>query len=255
MPCPEEGTPRRLLEPPDKVSTMSSHGPSRQPLAQLQRRSGENRQRLQILAREHVGAAALEQTAAVEEIIAAGREQIEITEALREVVALTLHEVRAASIEQIQSAAPKHTIMLQEVIQAGRAQLDVTAILGEAINQALEQVTRIPPSEISLNALRHIQVQVHEQIQALEGLIHVARRHVSSAEDIAQLEQVSRDLHSRRQRLEHAEAVDKLTAFERVSESAVASIMTVEHAEPAERIAALEQLIAMAQRQLDALHN
>ncbi len=223
------------------------------PLAHLQQRGLNHRQRLQTIARRHVGGAALEQTAAVEGIIAAGREQLEIADALREVMALTLHEVRAASLEQIQTAAPQHTTMLREMIQAGRDQLDVAALLQDVINQALERVTKIPPEEVNLNTLRQIQRQVHEQIGALEHFIRVVRQHVSSAEDIAQLGQLGDTLHGRLNHLQHVEAVDKLIAFEQVSESALIRIMTVENAQPADRIAALKQLIATAQEQLAVL--
>ena len=129
---------------------MTSENQPRTPLAQLQERGLNHSQRLQTIARRHVGGAALEQTAAVEGIIAAGREQIEIADALREVMSLTLHEVRAASLEQIQTAAPKHVTMLREIIQAGRDQLDVAALLQETINQALERrVKRFIPVRLA----------------------------------------------------------------------------------------------------------
>lgn len=231
--------------PPDRPS---------QPLAQLKGRSTHNRHRINVnAAREHVGGAALEQTAALEEVIAAGREQIEITDALRQVMFVTLNEVRSASLEQIQTGAPRHVNMLREIIQTSQEQLDVAALLSDTINRALESVTHIPPEEINLRVLRQVQARVRQQIEALEELIGVARQHASSAEDIAQLEQISSSLHGRLKGLERVEAVDKLTAFEQVSESAVASMMNVEHALPVDRAAALRQLIATAQVQLALL--
>lgn len=222
----------------------------------LQQRRTAQQERLNILAaRRHVGAAGLAQTEALEELIALGREQIEISAALREVATLTVGEVRDQSLSGLQSASPKHADMLRAVVQSSREQLEQANVLGDLVQDALTQVQRIPPEQVSAAALRQIQAQVRRQVEALEQLLRVAEAHVQTVEQVADLEQVRTGLHDKLEQIERAEAQDKLRAFEQLSEGAVASILSVEHADDRDRARALRQLIAAAETQLARLED
>ncbi|MFC4453766.1 hypothetical protein [Deinococcus sonorensis] len=233
---------------------MPSFPDQHQALTHLLAQSASTRQRLlEMAAREHVGVAALNQSTAVEEIIAAGREQIEVTAALQGVLQQTLEQLREGGRVQTEVEPPDHSGVLHRILEVGQAQRDIAALMSNQIVDALERVTRIPVEDISLTTLRTVQRTVQAEIKSFRTLVGMARQQVTTRQDLDHLDRIERDLNARLGHLRHAEAIDKVRGFEQLAEEAVSNIMRVANAEIDDQIRALQVLVEHARRMLAGL--
>ncbi|UQN10123.1 hypothetical protein [Deinococcus sp. QL22] len=165
-------------------------------------------------AREHVGAAGLEQLHILEETIAAGREQIGVTQALRQVLASTLEQQRSTPLAQVGSAAAAQQATLQGIVASGQAQLATAHALRLTIQRVLAQVRETPIEDISGHVLTTLSVAVHQQAQDLQDIIEAAVGQANSLEQIARLEQISAQAEARLREAEHTRSEHDLVALE-----------------------------------------
>lgn len=197
-------------------------------------------------ARHHVGEAGLIQLDTLEQIIHAGREQLVVTQALRQVVTSTLEQLRATPLGQIGALTPQHRATLEEIVSSGRAQIQTAHQLRLTIQQVLEQVRETPLEHVSGHLLSTLSTAVHQQVQDLEDIIGAAVGQASSLEQIAQLEQVGAQATTRLQQMDHARGERELMQLERQAAETLGRIRTLER-EGQGHAAQKSQLIAEAQ--------
>jgi hypothetical protein len=115
---------------------------------------------LLMAARLHVGAAGIEQTSALERLIAAGQEHTGLVNAVQQVVAL---------LRQADDSAMQHHLM-----DESQQLLLVLEELSKVVTGALQQITATPVQSISAQSLENIAVQMQRHLAALETLIIAA---------------------------------------------------------------------------------
>jgi hypothetical protein len=179
-------------------------------------------------AREHVGAAGLEQLHILEQTIAAGREQIITTQALRQVMASTLEQQHELSLAQVGASASAQQRTLQEIMTSGQAQLAMAHTLRLTLQRVLNQVRDTPLEHISGHVLTTLSVAVHQQVQDLQDIIEAAVRQASSLEQIARLEQITVQTATRLQEVERTRSENDLVELERQALQALNHIRRLE---------------------------
>jgi hypothetical protein len=153
----------------------------------------EKQRRSVISARHHVGAAGFAQSGALELIVSAGREQISVAQALREVMLTTQTQLRGLAVGPNTAAAQAHIARLEQVVRSGQTQIDAAHSLQEAIQEALVNVRGTPLENISAGLLTTLGTVVQRQARALEELLAMAISEAGGDRQIKKLEQVSAD--------------------------------------------------------------
>ncbi|WP_309570792.1 hypothetical protein [Deinococcus sp.] len=181
-----------------------------------------------VSARHHVGAAGFAQAEALEQIISAGREQIALTQSLRQVVITTQTQLRDAADTFDTELAQLHIGKLEEVVRSGRAQIEAADHLRLAIQSTLTSVRGTPLEDISAGLLTTLGTLVQQQARSLEDLIAVAIGEATNAEQIRKLERVSADVALRSEAVEHERTERELVNLERMQTQTLTRIRQLE---------------------------
>ena len=112
---------------------------------------------LLIAARRHVGAAGIEQTAALERLIAAGQEHTGLAMALQKVTALLQNSGNTEALNTLLDESQQQLLILDE--------------LASTVTQALEQITATPVVRVSVQVLEDIAHRMHQRLYALNRLV------------------------------------------------------------------------------------
>lgn len=206
-----------------------------------------------ITTREHVGAAGFAQRDALERLIHAGREQIEFTYSLRQVLTTTLAQLHALPLQELHQTASTHVAALETIVKSSSSQLRTARDLRGAIQRTLAQVRGTPIEQISALVLTNLSEVVHRQAADLEALIALASREAGTVQQIALFEALSVESRARLLRTEHEQdlahldeagrnALDRIWALENDGVSLSARRAQLEHdaASSRERITGLE---------------
>lgn len=195
-----------------------------------------------LAARRHVGVAGLEQTAALERIVAVGRSQPSISRALKR-IAQTLEDAHTGT-----SGADT-----QELLDASREQLLAVQQFEVIVSDALRTVASMPVEEISVQVLGEIDLSAKEQLATLERLVQEVQDRSSSQLQIDLLERVGERVHLALESIEVQEASGQVTALSLTSQGAVSQIAALVQAPTGQQIAALDDLADAARAQADLL--
>ena len=193
-------------------------------------------------ARQHVGVAGLEQTAALERIVAVGRSQPSISRALEQ-VAQTLQDVRMGASEAAS----------QELLEASQEQLQAVQQFEVIVSDALRTVASMPIETISVQALQEIDLSAKEQLASLEQLVHEVQERSTSQPQIDLLEQVREGVHQGITAIEVQEASGQVESLSLTSHEAVSQIAALVHAPVEQQIAALDDLADAARTKANLL--
>ena len=181
----------------------------------------------------------------LEQIIQGGREQLVVTQALRQVVAATLEQQRATPLAQIGTLAQQHQATLQDIVNSGRAQIEMAHQLRLTIQQTLAEVRETPLEYVSGHLLTTLSASVRQQVQDLENIIQAAVGQASSLEQIAQLERVSAQAATRLEQVAHERGEREVAQLERQAAETLDYIRGLER-EGQSHAAQKDQLIAEA---------
>lgn len=197
-----------------------------------------------LTARQHVGVAGLEQTAALERLILVGRNQPSISRALQR-ISRTLQEVETGT-----SAADT-----RELLHASQEQLNGVEQFRKIVSEALLAVASLPIEEISLQALREIDLSAREQLTSLEQLVQEVQERSSSQPQINLLERVKEGVQQGIEAIEVQEASGQVESLSMTGQEMVSQIAALEHAPTEQQISALEELADAARAQADLLRD
>ncbi|WP_407541029.1 hypothetical protein Q0M94_06440 [Deinococcus radiomollis] len=197
-----------------------------------------------LAARQQVGVAGLEQTAALERIVAVGRSQPSISRALKR-VARTLQDARTGASEAAN----------QELLEASQEQLQAVQQFEVIVSNALRTVALMPIEMISVQALQEIDVSAKEQLANLEQLVHEVQERSTSQPQIDLLDQVKEGVQQGIAAIELQEASGQVELLSLTGQEAVSQIAALEHAPAEQQIAALEELADAARAQADLLRD
>lgn len=178
--------------------------------------------------RHHVGAAGLDQRHVLEEIIAAGREQIAVAQALRKVLALTLEQQRSMPLVELGASLSAQQAALQQIMTSGQAQVETAQELRATIQQVLSDVRETPLELISSHLLTTLGASVHQQVQDLNDIIQVAVGQASSLEQIVRLEEVSAQTATRLRETEHTRNEHELVELIQQAAQALSNVRRLE---------------------------
>lgn len=192
-------------------------------------------------ARQHVGQAGLEQTAALEQLLAIAAQQDLIVRALRDFAA-TLGEVPAAELST-------RTALLA----VGEAQLSAVRQLQLSVGDALRRITSTPVETISAATLRAMGTQAREGLAQLERLLADAQQHAdgdpTERAALTELDARVRAALDQAQRLYGHNEAASLAALVRQA----LHLICAGPAPASERRALLEELAQVAQREAQSL--
>ena len=197
-----------------------------------------------LTARQHVGTAGLEQTAALERIVAVGESQPSISRALKR-ISQTLQEAQTGT-----SAADT-----QELLDASQEQLQAVQQFGVIVSEALRTVAALPVEMISVQALKEIDLSAKEQLASLEQLVQEVQERSSSQPQINLLERVKEGVQHGIEAIEMQEASGQVESLSMTGQDAVLQIAALEHAPTEQQIAALDELADAARAQADLLRD
>jgi hypothetical protein len=179
-------------------------------------------------ARHHVGEAGLIQLDRLEQIIHAGREQIVVTQALRQVVTATLKQLHATPLGQPGALTHEHRANLEGIVQSGCAQIEIAHQLRLTIQQTLAQIRETPLEHVSGHLLSTLSETVYRQVQDLEDIIGAAVGQAGSLEQIAGLERVGTQAAARLQQMEQDRDEHELVTLERETVETLGRIRELE---------------------------
>lgn len=181
---------------------------------------------LLMAARRHVGAAGIEQTAALERLIAAGQEHTGLVQALRQVVLLLQKNEESEALARLLSESQQQVLILDE--------------LAGVVATALEQITATPVVQISAEVLEKIADGMHQRLYALNRLVEEIELSSSVPESAtADLEAVREALETELARVRFTEHQGQLSAQVELARLAVRNIAAQDRMNPEERRAAL----------------
>lgn len=197
--------------------------------------------RLLISAREHVGAAGIEQMAALERLIAAGQEHTGLARA-------------ASQVRQVLLQQPPALQALQGLLLESEQQLVWMNQLEQTVTAALQQITATPVQRISAEVLEDIAERMQRQLTALEQLV-VSVKESLAVSDAATptLEAIQATLHAELARVAQEERRGHLATLVHLAGQACQEIASVEGMTPLDRVASLQQVVALAHQQIDHL--
>lgn len=195
---------------------------------------------LLMAARRHVGAAGIEQTAALERLIAAGQEHTGLTVALQKVNTLLQNSGNTQALNTLLDESQQQLLILHE--------------LAGIVTQALQQITATPVVRVSVQVLEDIANRMHQRLYALNRLVE--RIELSPAvPDSATpgLEAVLAALEAELLRIRHAEHEGRLQTLIELACQAIQDISAQEPSEAEDRRAALNTIVDFAKAERAAL--
>ncbi|WP_019588831.1 hypothetical protein [Deinococcus apachensis] len=206
-------------------------------------------------ARHHVGAAGFAQSNVLEQIITAGREQIELIRSLRQVVDATHAQLQALPPADRADATQPQVATLQNIVREGQAQIEAAEELRRAIQRTLADIRGTPVEEVSAKVLKTLGEIVWQQAADLENLITAAITEASTTEQITNLERVSEETQTRLEHVEHEQVERELVHLHLLGHQALEHIRSLEASGQthAEQRAQLEQEAEVARRSIAAL--
>ncbi|GGR25168.1 hypothetical protein [Deinococcus ruber] len=193
-------------------------------------------------AREHVGAAGIEQTTTLERIIAVGRSQPSISHALERIAHTLEHHDTGTSASDT-----------RELLEISRDQFQTVQQLKEIVVGALQTVTETPIDQISAAVLREIDLSAKQQLSDLEHLVAQVQQRTASRPQVEVLEEVGEEVHAALQAIEQQEAHGQMESLGQAGKDVAAQIAALDQVSPEEQIRALEDMAQAAQEQADAL--
>lgn len=193
-------------------------------------------------ARQHVGAAGIEQITALERVVAVGRGQPSIIRALRHISQTLQGESTGTSAADT-----------EELLATTHEQLRSVQLLGEIVTEALEAVRATPIEFISAAALTKINLGAREQLTSLEELVHEVQHRTTSEPQAHLLEQVDQQVHEALDAIGEQEAHGQVESLELTGQMAVEQIAALDQAPIEHQIAALESVAETAQKKVEAL--
>ena len=189
------------------------------------------------VARQHVGAAGLAQSAALERLIAAGQEHAGLIAALRALAQL---------VEQDSDG--------RELYRASLEQLEVLKHLESLVAAALRQITATPVEAVSASVLESIAAGTKRHVTALEGLLSDALgTGDQSADRAARLADIRTTIQEQFMSIARLEAVGQLRAFELLGGELIGHVTSTPLASAEERALVLETLGRSIARTVQAL--
>lgn len=209
----------------------------------------QRRRLMEVMAREHVGAAGWAQTTALDGILRAGREGLVATDTLRQVVRLTTEQLRALPLMATSDDSEGHRQALHEVVTSGEEQLTAAQALEELVCQALEDVGKVPRNDLNVTRLSGIQARLQEQIAALNTILESARVQAHTLQQVAALERVSAEHQEKVNELQQISNEEELAALGAAGEGIVTRIAQIDSAHP-QQLDALQQIGASVIEQM-----
>ncbi|AFZ69251.1 hypothetical protein [Deinococcus peraridilitoris] len=179
-------------------------------------------------AREHVGAAGFAQRDTLEQLISAGREQIEFTHSLRQVMKSTLEQLHALPPADLHHAAGTQVTALENIVQASRAQLETAHRLREAIQRTMAEICGTPVEDISAHLLRNLSQVVQRQAADLDGLIKLALHEASTVQQIDTLSRMSAEAQTQLLRTDREQVEGEILELTRLGQDALERIRALE---------------------------
>lgn len=210
-------------------------------LSDTERATLSQRRRVsEVRARQHIGAAGWQQNATLESILRAGREGLNATDALRQVISLTTEQIRTLPLSDM-SGQNEHLQALQAIVRNGEEQLTAAQALDDVVCQALDDVSNTPLDEVSVLRLRHIQDRVQEQVGALMTIIKAAQVQAHTLEQASRLEEISAEHQQKVLDIRHFSAGEEAEALAETGQRVVERIAELDEAHPSQ-LEALEKI-------------
>ena len=198
---------------------------------------------LLLAARRHVGAAGIEQTAALERLIAAAQEHAGLTLALLQVSELLRQSGQAGDAERV-----------QPLLAQSRDQAVILEELARVVTGALAQITATPVQRISAEVLEAIAGRMHGQVTALEQLIDsIERSEAVPGSYTPDLEAIQERLQQELAQVAAGRRLGQLDTLHQLAVQATRDIARMEALPHADRRAALHAVLEDMQRQLHSL--
>ena len=195
---------------------------------------------LLMAARRHVGEADIEQTAALERLIAAGQEHTGLTMALRKVTTLLQNSGTTQALNTLLDESQQQLLILDE--------------LAGTVTQALEQITATPVVRVSVQVLEDIANRMHQRLQALNRLVEKIKLSPAVPDSATPgLEAVRTALEVELQRIRQAEHEGRLQTLVGLACQAIQDISAQQHSKREERRAALNKIIEFAKAEHSSL--
>ena len=208
-------------------------------------------------ARYHVGAAGFVQRDMLEQIIAAGRDQIAVTQSLRRVLITTVAQLSAIPMAEVGAVAQEQRAALERIVTAGQVQVQRAKDLRLAIQQALAEVQNTPLEHVSGHLLSTLGEAVRRQVADLENIIGAAINEASTVEQIARLERMSAELYAHLLSTEHDRGERELTQLDLQGAEALKRVRSLEEVGQTHAMQKthLEQAAEGSRRQIRALED
>nr|WP_235514627.1 hypothetical protein [Deinococcus sp. Leaf326] len=179
------------------------------------------------LARRHVGAAGFLQHDVLEQIISAGRDQIEVTRSLHQVVTATQAQLQATQLTTTEGGQA-HLDTLRDIVKSSEAQIRIATELRESIQHILTDVIGTPLEEVSGHLLRTLGEVVQQQLEELQNLITTALGEADTAQQRAKLQQVRDDTETLQVQVAHEQSERNLTQLELLGAVALERVRELE---------------------------
>ena len=197
--------------------------------------------RLLIAAREHVGAAGIEQMAALERLIAAGQEHTSVARAASQVLHL------------LQTQTPD-ALAVQTLLRQSEEQVVWLNELAAVVTTSLQQITATPVQRISAAVLEDIATRMQRQIAALNTLIAAAQASPAVPDAATPtLEAIRATLQADLAAAAQAERQGHLATLLQLALQTCADIGGLTGSAVPERVAALQSIAAAVQQQIEQL--
>lgn len=210
-------------------------------LSETRRATSSQRRRVfEFKAREHVGAAGWQQTAALESILRTGREGLAATDALRQVVRLTTEQIRTLSLSEMREQG-EHVRALHEIVRNGEEQMTAAQALEEVLCQALDDVARTPLDDVSVSRLKQIHRRVQEQVAALNTIVESAQVQAQTLEQASRLDEISAEYQQRVNDIRQFSAAEEVEALGDTGQRIVERIAEIDEAHP-DQLSALQKI-------------
>lgn len=203
--------------------------------------SSQRRRLAEVRAREHVGAAGWAQTSVLDSILKAGREGLNATDSLRQVVRLTTDHIRALPITAMSEQGREHALALQDIVKSGEEQLTAAQVLDELICEALDEVAATPLDEVSVARLKRIQGHVQQQVDALHTIINSAKAQANTIEQATALEKISAEHQQRVIAMQQLSAEEEIETLSVAGQEIVSRITELDEAQE-QQLEALQQI-------------
>ena len=194
---------------------------------------------LLMAARRHVGAAGIEQTAALERLIAAGQEHTSLAMALQKVTTLLQNSSNTQALDPLLDESQQQLLILDE--------------LASTVTQALEQITATPVVRVSVEILEDIATRMHQRLADLNRLVEKIELSPAVPDSATPgLEAMRAALEAELLRIRHAEHEGRLQTLIGLACQGIQDI-SAQQLEAEDRRAALNKIVDFAKAESAAL--